>query len=511
MNILQKNNRNAHHVYLCSLLKNFISSSIISIFFLYNISAQNVKISGFINNPKSEIKISPPFLNNFNSIVFQELQIKNQVFSYTIQGVSESSIACLDVDNKLMYLLVTPNDSINLYFENTHNTKKKINVECELYSRNFKNINAIQNLIDDCFTLQNIADEFNSFNGNKKYTSNEECLAKSSLFISEKNKYIDSLCLVNKLDSQITEIIKSGFINALIGSIHVNLGFYFFEMKNPKEADYHTGIIIDLYEMNKSMIMKNLFKTPMSGAIYSSYLIRKYRDQLDTVPEESLVFPVFMEWTGIKTHYFVEKKYQPKMWADELLASKTMFPFAVDYTLAYKKYCKLYPESPYIPLLKENLQIKDAKELNPTIFIDTLRKSNSFKELFDSHFAGKNKRVFIDLWATWCGPCKSSFKFGREFYLFFKENNIEYLYLSIDKPEKYKQWKEEAEAYGLEGYHALANKKFQKDLDKLFFKGFVSIPRYILIDENGNVLIEEALNPNTGYKLKEQIKAVLKI
>lgn len=109
-----------------------------------------------------------------------------------------------------------------------------------------------------------------------------------------------------------------------------------------------------------------------------------------------------------------------------------------------------------------------------------------------------DRRVFIDMWATWCAPCKKEFRsYDSAYYSLMDSNNISLVYLSIDKDADKKKWEQDIEKLGLKGYHARANKKLVETLKIEIFDGnVITIPRYILIDEAGNILSKNFLRPS---------------
>lgn len=102
----------------------------------------------------------------------------------------------------------------------------------------------------------------------------------------------------------------------------------------------------------------------------------------------------------------------------------------------------------------------------------------------------RGKNVYIDVWATWCGPCIKelpSFKRMAEKYV-----DIEFVSISIDRKEHYEKWKRVIRKYGLTNTQLIAYDK--SDFQKQY--GIVEIPRYLLIDEEGKIVSLDAPKPS---------------
>src|SRR5690606_24488004 len=78
--------------------------------------------------------------------------------------------------------------------------------------------------------------------------------------------------------------------------------------------------------------------------------------------------------------------------------------------------------------------------------IKTLVKGNpSPKFNYENHKGGttslddlKGKFVYIDVWATWCGPCKAEIPFLKEVEKKYHGKNIEFVSISIDNEKNTK-------------------------------------------------------------------------
>lgn len=112
-------------------------------------------------------------------------------------------------------------------------------------------------------------------------------------------------------------------------------------------------------------------------------------------------------------------------------------------------------------------------------------------------FAGKY--IYIDVWATWCGPCTKEFPILKELERQFEGRNINFVSVSIDQDMK--DWREKVEKDKMEGYVLhIGNDTTFKDNYKIKL-----IPRFILINPQGEIIdarMTRPSNPKTIEVLK---------
>jgi len=123
----------------------------------------------------------------------------------------------------------------------------------------------------------------------------------------------------------------------------------------------------------------------------------------------------------------------------------------------------------------------------------------------------QGKKIYVDIWATWCKPCLEEFAHNEALKKILTENDIQQLYISLDgNSDDDKKWRDCIKQYNLTGTHIrLQGGKLGLEIQKLFFtnaKGgiSISIPQYILIDEKGNIINKQAKRPSqlvSGEKL----------
>jgi len=127
----------------------------------------------------------------------------------------------------------------------------------------------------------------------------------------------------------------------------------------------------------------------------------------------------------------------------------------------------------------------------------------------------KGKFVYIDVWATWCGPCKAEIPYLKELEEKYKNKNIKFVSISVDNGRGYKDRSKEAAKKGwrnmigekqMGGIQLYSDNAWKSDFIKSF--KINSIPRFILIDDKGNVIDANAPR-SSSIKIKEVLNKLL--
>ncbi len=105
----------------------------------------------------------------------------------------------------------------------------------------------------------------------------------------------------------------------------------------------------------------------------------------------------------------------------------------------------------------------------------------------------KGKYVYIDMWATWCNPCKKEIPFLQKVEKQYHGKNIEFVSISVDQERDYETWKKMVADKNLSGVQLYSKR------DKNFSGAYRvnSIPRFILIDPQGNIVDANAPRPSS--------------
>ena len=160
-----------------------------------------------------------------------------------------------------------------------------------------------------------------------------------------------------------------------------------------------------------------------------------------------------------------------------------------NYKNTYKEFISITND----PKIKEIL----TTNYNNTIAVEPGKPSPIFN--FENQKGGntsleslKGKYVFIDVWATWCGPCRQEIPSLEKVEEQFQGKNIVFVSISVDNTKDREKWSKLITEKKMSGIQLLADKEFASKFIKDY--NIYAIPRFILIDTNGNIV-----NPQSPF------------
>lgn len=116
----------------------------------------------------------------------------------------------------------------------------------------------------------------------------------------------------------------------------------------------------------------------------------------------------------------------------------------------------------------------------------------------------KGKVVYLDIWATWCGPCRSEIPSAQKLIDDFEGEEVVFLCVSVD--DDVNAWKKLIKDKNMKGVHVVSSGNFESVVAKLYnSKG---IPHYVLIDQQGNIVDINAKRPSGG--IADDLDALVK-
>ncbi|WP_405205706.1 TlpA family protein disulfide reductase [Aquimarina sp. LLG6339-5] len=160
-------------------------------------------------------------------------------------------------------------------------------------------------------------------------------------------------------------------------------------------------------------------------------------------------------------------------------------------------------EEEKINIAAEGNQINNSKIANiDSLLIDT----KSFR----------GKLLVIDFWATWCSPCIKEAPLFKKLAKKYKNKNVEFISISIDS--EFSHWKNYILEANWEGNNYWYGDFNQEPFSYLLYSKFtvkneeiigISLPKYVIISPNGEILSNSDLRPSKPG-LEMEIKKHLK-
>lgn len=325
-----------------------------------------------------------------------------------------------------------------------------------------------------------------------------------------------------------------------------------------RSFDFYLNYLISYYKRQKP---KNTIVTPerllsfkKEGMVYSrdeEATIKKWQgfldemkacsEQTDDEERESLRKKISEKYTGIDDELgaiFSRDEFQtfykakmPKPFQNEAEVIDSLFsdPTLRDICRARELY--FYIDHDHVPLSADYLAVANGIK-HPVVRKAILEVHNYYKQLAEKAEAAvkasirpssdvegltdgkaildkivepyRGRIVYLDIWGTWCSPCKRKLKESPEVKKLLKDYDIVYLYLANRSSEE--SWKNIIAEYGLTGsdcVHYLLPEKQQDAVER--YVGLTGYPTYRLIDKQGNM---HKLHWNHTSDMDEFLKTV---
>ena len=116
----------------------------------------------------------------------------------------------------------------------------------------------------------------------------------------------------------------------------------------------------------------------------------------------------------------------------------------------------------------------------------------------------RGKAVYIDVWATWCGPCRAEIPYLVKLEKEMEGKDVVFIGVLIDQKKDHRKWLEVLEQEGLSGVQLFAgvSPQIMKDYK------FTTIPRFMVFDREGKVVTTKSPRPSSP-ELKKLLEKLL--
>ena len=165
------------------------------------------------------------------------------------------------------------------------------------------------------------------------------------------------------------------------------------------------------------------------------------------------------------TNYFKKfKEFYPK-------DTVTINSFAVRYSLNFKQ--TNYKKSKVYLLNSENIEL-------------------TLTQITEKH---KGKLIYVDFWASWCAPCIAEMPMSKILQKEYNKKGVVFIYISTDKDKE--AWKNASKNLKIKDQFSFLATNYPKSD---FYKDLKlnSIPRYLIFDQNGKLIHENAPRPSSS-------------
>lgn len=306
----------------------------------------------------------------------------------------------------------------------------------------------------------------------------------SATFVNQFLRLADSLKLYNNDIPNITEKIRQDFSRRIAFYSFVNTakGRNLFQF-NAAAQDSITRKVVSLIDLNE--IDLSIHSTADFNALHYYHLVHIYA-----------IFPK-EDWSGSKINQ--AKVYQRiNKWTSGLSASDEVKAFLIGDFIKYhsmigqyefteealvylEEYLKNYPDSPYSEWIEKEYKKRYNQLSNSSVLLidcSDLEGKKFRASAYDEPF------LFIDFWATWCGPCIAENPYIEQLKKEYA-GKVRFIKISVDQYES--GWRSflGKDPKNTKDSYLLSKKNRIETMD---YYDLNAIPKFMIIDRNGQVI-----------------------
>ncbi|GAA4791953.1 hypothetical protein GCM10023231_19860 [Olivibacter ginsenosidimutans] len=187
-----------------------------------------------------------------------------------------------------------------------------------------------------------------------------------------------------------------------------------------------------------------------------------------------------------------------------------------DFTFLFKTFEHHFPHSVQGKWLKQYADTLNYKlsTNQGNAAIEILLSPDSIKSITKVLRQFKGKVVYLDIWGTWCGPCKEELTYLPQLKDKFNGQDLIFVYLDMDDDARDQLWRDFIYVNNITGIHLRMNNKAIQSVwnellpDQVELRG--QYPSYFIFDKQGNLVKGKAKRPSDQETLYQQLALYLK-
>lgn len=178
------------------------------------------------------------------------------------------------------------------------------------------------------------------------------------------------------------------------------------------------------------------------------------------------------------------------------------YAFALRTNFKRKLYDKFGPSSAYPDIARK---VKEKYRSMETMLEGNQAPLVSLQDTAGTGFTfadWKGKYIYIDFWATWCGPCIQEIPYLKKLEHDYRDKKIVFVSISMDREKDMQKWIDFVDKEKLGGVQVWVDAVNNKQITEAF--NILQIPRFVLLDDQGRIV-----DPNAPRPSDSRIRGVL--